>query len=73
LCRFPQTFSRRGPKPIKVDIYDDALVALGGAALVWPLAGRAQQRERMRRIGILLSNVADCPVAAPSGRVEFDD
>ena len=65
LCdRFPQTFSRRGPKPLKVGIYDDALAALGGAAIVWPLAGRAQQRERMRRIGILLNNAADGPVAA---------
>jgi ProP effector len=32
LCnRFPQTFSRRGPQPLKVGIYDDALAALGGA------------------------------------------
>ena len=26
---------------------------LGGVAAVWPLTGRAQQPERMRRIGVL--------------------
>jgi ProP effector len=32
LCdRFPQTFSRRGPQPLKVGLYDDALSALRGA------------------------------------------
>ena len=33
LCeRFPQTFNRGGPQPLKVGIYDDALAALDGAA-----------------------------------------
>ena len=32
-----------------------------GAAATWPVAALAQQRERMRRIGVLMSLAADDP------------
>jgi putative ABC transport system substrate-binding protein len=39
------------------------IAGLSGAALAWPIAARAQQPERMRRIGVLMNLPADDPVA----------
>jgi putative tryptophan/tyrosine transport system substrate-binding protein len=43
----------------------DFIALVGGAAAAWPVATRAQQGERMRRVGVLNYLAADDPDSSP--------
>jgi ProP effector len=65
LCeRFPQTFNRNGPRPLKVGVYADALAALGDAV---------QPRDLKSALGAYTSNAGYLrALAAGACRVGLD-
>jgi putative ABC transport system substrate-binding protein len=58
---FPVLMERSSGSTVRVTTMNrrEIVALLGGAATVWPLAARAQQRERVPRIGVLIGTAAD--------------
>jgi hypothetical protein len=48
-----------------------AFITLVGGAAGWPLTARAQQSERMRRIGVLMSVAEDDPLVGSGLRAAY--